>query len=163
MSASDTIAKLNRKLQVKIRVATREASKEIIALVIELIKIRTRFESTGKDGALKELKESTIKFRERYSKRLHPDTAPPTSNVTATGQMLDALTGKASGSKVTIFIKNNKRRKELSGSRSTLTNEQVRKYVENEREFLVLRDDEKNQIIEVATEIIRQNIRNLLK
>lgn len=163
MSASDTIAKLNRKLQVKIRAATTQAAREVIQVVIDVIKIRVRLEGEGKKGSLKELKESTIKYRERYSKRLHPDTEPSKSNLTATGQMLDALTGKASGNKVTVFIKNNKRKKELSGSRSGLTNEQVRSYVEKEREFLVLSEQDKREVIEVAVEIIRQSIKDLLK
>jgi hypothetical protein len=166
MSASDTIAKLNRRLQVKIRVATREAAKEIIQIVIDVIKIRTRLEGEGKGKAFDILEESTKAYRKKYESRLHPDTTPEKSNVTATGQMLDALTGKTSGSKVTIFIKNTKRKRELSGSRSTLTNEQVRRYVEEEgkkREFLFLSDQDEKEVIEVATEIIRQNIRNLLK
>jgi len=163
MSASDTIAKLNRKLQVKIRVATREAAKEIIQVVIDVIKIKARFEGEGKSGSFDELEETTVKYRQRYAKNLHPDTEPSKSNITATGQMLDALTGKSSGSKVTVFIKNNKRKKELSGARSTLTNEQVRSHVEKVREFLVLSEQDKKEVIDVATEIIRQSIKDLLK
>jgi hypothetical protein len=163
LSAAETIAKLNRKLQVKIKVATRLAVKEVIQIVIDIIKVRVRLEGEGKSGSFKELKESTIKYRERYAARLHPDTSPSTSNVTATGQMLDALSGKSSGNKVTIFIKDNKRRRELSGSKSKITNNQVRSYVEKEREFLVLSEQDKREVIEVAVEIIRQSIRDLLK
>lgn len=164
MSASETITKLNRRLQVKIRAATNEAAKEVIQVVIDVIKIRTRLEGKGWKGvALKDLADSTVSQRSRYKKRLSKDTTPATSNLTATGQLLDALTGKSLGGKVTIFIKNNKRRKELSGTRPTLTNEQVREYVEKEREFLVLSNQDKKEVIEVATEIIRQNIRDLLK
>lgn len=168
MSASETISKLNRKLQVKIRAATTQAAREVIQVVIDVIKIRTRFEGQGKSGAsLRELKDSTIKYRERYSKRLHTDTSPSTSNLTATGQLLNAMSGKSSGNKVTIFIKNNKRRKELSGTKPSLTNEEVRKWVEDpsagNREFLALTEEDKKEVIEVAVEIIRQSIKDLLK
>lgn len=163
MSASESIAKLNRQLQVKIRAATRKAAKEIIQVVIDVIKIKARFEGEGKSGSFDELKDTTVKYRQRYAKNLHPDTEASKSNITATGQMLDALTGKSSGSKVTVFIKNNKRKKELSGARSTLTNEQVRSHVEKVREFLVLSEQDKKEVIDVATEIIRQSIKDLLK
>jgi len=118
LSAAETINKLNRKLQVKVRVATREAAKEVIQVVIDVIRLRTRMEGDFKQGKVK-LEPSTVKYRERYEKRLHPDTTPSTSNLTATGQLLDALSGKSSGDKVTIFIKKNKRRKELFSCEST--------------------------------------------
>ena len=163
MSAAETINKLNRKLQVKVRVATREAAKEVIQVVIDIIRLKARLEGEGKSGKFKELAESTIKYRERYERRLHPDTTPSTSNLTATGQLLDALSGKSSGDKVTIFIKKNKRRKELSGSKSGITNDEVRAFVEKEREFLYLSEQDKKEVIEVAVGIIRDKLRSLLK
>lgn len=161
MSAANTISKINRRLQVRLKVALREAAKEVIQVVIDVIKLRTQQEGQGKGGKFDALKESTIKYRERYASRLSKDTDPRTSNVTATGQMIDAITGKSSGNKVEIFIKNTKRRKELSGGKSGLTNNQVREYVEKQREFLVLTDQERKEAIDVATQIIVEKLRTL--
>jgi hypothetical protein len=163
MSAKASIEKIKRKTAVATRIATREAAKEIIQVVIDVIKIRARLEGEGGKGKFKKLEPSTIAIRERYERNLSKDTTPETSNLTATGQLLDAITGKSVGGKVTITVKKTKRKRELSGSRSGLTNEQVRSYVENEREFLTLNEQDKDEVIKVATEIVKEKLRDLLK
>lgn len=162
MSASEKIDKIRRKYAGKIRIAQQKAAKQLAISVVDWIKIRTRLEGEGVSGPLKNLKPSTIRHRTKYSSKLHQDTDTSRSNLTATGQLLDALRGRAGGGKVTIDIKPNKRKKELDGDSSGLTNEQVRKFVEdNGREFLKLSDQERDEVIELASQIIKEELRSL--
>lgn len=135
-----------------------------MALAIqEVIKFRTRQEGLGTKGQLDGLSNSYISHREKYSKNLHPDTSPGTSNLTATGQLIDSVTGKAVGDKVEIFLKG-KRKKSLTGSKSQLSNDQVGAYVrEQGREFLKLSSEEKQEAIDLATQIINEEIKDALR
>jgi hypothetical protein len=153
---------LNKKLQVKIKLAQAKAAKELASVIPDVIKIRTRQEEEGVSGKLKRLSSSTKEYRERYEDNLHPDTAPSTSNLTATGQLIDSIRGKNIGSKVTIDLKKGKRKGELSGGKSKLTNQEVRKYVEKDgREFLELSKDERSEAIELAKDIILNEIKEV--
>lgn len=155
---------LKKKLQVKIKLAQAKAAKALAESIPEVIKLRTRQEGEGVSGPLKDLADSTIKYRERYSDNLHPDTSPRTSNLTGTGQLIDAIQGKSAGSKVKIDIKGGKRKGELSGGRSKKTNKEVRKYVEDAgREFLELSKVERQEAEELAKEIILEEIRSVIK
>lgn len=164
---SDPVSQI-KNIKIKLRVATRKAinkaAKEIAVYILDIIKIRTRYEGEGLKGQLKELKSVPyIKLREK-SKNLSDETSPNKSNLTATGQLLDALQGKAVGDKVTIDIKNSKRKFELDGPSSSLTNKEVRRYVEESgREFLGLTQAEKDDAINVATQIIEQEIKDALR
>lgn len=154
----------NKKLQVKIKLAQVKAAKALAEAIPEVIKLRTRQEGEGVSGPLKKLEDSTEKYRERYSDNLHPDTSPKTSNLTATGQLIDAIQGKSAGSKVKIDIKSGKRKNELSGGRSKQTNKEVRKYVEDAgREFLELSKAERKEAEELAKQIILEEISSVTK
>jgi hypothetical protein len=135
-----------------------------MALAIqEVIKLRTRQEGIGTNGKLKDLAQSTQLFRARNSKRLNQDTSPTKSNLTATGQLLDSINGEAQGDKVKISLKG-KRKKELGGNKSQLSNDQVGEYVrEGGREFLKLSPEEKQEAIDLATQIINEEIKAALK
>lgn len=155
---------LKKKLQVQLRLAQAKAAKALAEAIPEVIKLRTRQEGEGVSGPLKDLEDSTIKYRERYADNLHPDTSPRTSNLTATGQLIDAIQGKSAGSKVKIDIKGGKRKGELSGGKSKKTNKEVRKYVEDAgREFLELSKVERQEAEELAKEIILEEIRSVIK
>lgn len=155
---------LKKKLEVKTKLAQTKAAKELANVIPEVIKLRTRQEGEGVKGPLKKLETSTINYRERYEDNLHPDTDPRTSNLTATGQLIDAIKGKSSGTKVKIDLKKGKRKRELSGGRSTKTNQEVRKFVEEAgREFLELSKDEKKEATELAKEIILNELRKVIK
>lgn len=155
---------LKKKLQVKIRLAQAKAAKALAESIPEVIKLRTRQEGEGVSGPLKDLADSTIEYRQKYSDNLHPDTSARTSNLTATGQLIDAIQGKSAGSKVKIDIKGGKRKGELSGGKSTKTNKEVRKYVEDAgREFLELSKVERQEAEELAKEIILEEIRSVIK
>jgi hypothetical protein len=153
---------LKKKLQVKIRLAQVKAAKALAETIPEVIKLRTRQEGEGVTGPLESLADSTIKYRERYKDNLHPDTSPRTSNLTGTGQLIDAVQGRSAGSRVTIDIKGGKRKGELSGGRSTKTNKEVRKFVEDAgREFLELSKAERQEAEDLAKEIILEEIRSV--
>jgi hypothetical protein len=155
---------LNKQIQVKTKLAQVKAARELAALIPELIKLRTRQAGEGVDGELDGLEKSTEAYRQRYSENLHPDTTPSTSNLTATGQLLDAIQGKNTGSKVKIDIKGGKRKGELSGGKSKKTNKDVRKYVEDAgRKFLELSEAEKDEVIELARQIILDELRSVIK
>lgn len=155
---------LKKKLQVQIRLAQVKAAKALAEAIPEVIKLRTRQEGEGVNGKLKDLEDSTIKYRERYSDNLHPDTSPKTSNLTGTGQLIDAIQGKSAGSKVKIEIKGGKRKGELSGGKSKKSNKEVRKYVEDAgREFLELSKAERQEAKELAADIIKEELRSVIK
>lgn len=161
--ASERLKLIKAKIQVKLKAAQRKAAKELAQAIPEVIKIRTRLEGQGADGRpLADLEDSTIATRSRYSQNLHPDTTPGTSNLTATGQMLDAVTGKSSGTKVTIEVRNNRRRRELSGARSDKTNKEVQRHVEKAgREFLELSRAERVEAEELAAQIIKEELSDI--
>ena len=94
---------------------------------------------------------------------MDPDTSPSTSNATATGQMLNSMKGKASGTKITIEL-NATRKGELNGKRSKLSNSEVNKYYEQGKgEWFALQEAEKQEALDYATEIIKEEIRKVSK
>lgn len=162
MKPEDKVRSVRNKYSGRIKIALQKAAKEMAVYIVDIIKIRTRIEGEGTDGKLKPLKPSTIKNRNRYSDNLSPDTDANTSNLTATGQMIDALRGRAGGGKVTVDIKPTRRKDELNGGRSGLTNNEVRAFVEKDREFLKLSEYEKRDATELAKKIINDHLKGLL-
>lgn len=161
MKASETLRLQKIKLAKARREAIKEAADQMAATIKDFILIRTRFDNSGLNGPLASLDEKTISARRRSS-RLSSDTTPETSNLTGTGQMLDALTSKRNGSKITVEVKNTKRRKELAG-KSRLTNKEVQRFVEKAgREFLGLTAKERKEATDIATKIIADYIKNAL-
>jgi hypothetical protein len=161
---SKKLEQLSKRLQVKIKLAQVKAAREIAALIPELIRLRTRNAGEGVDGPLKALEPSTKKSRDRYKDNLHPDTSPNESNLTATGQLLDSIKGKNIGSKVIIEPSKGKRKGELYGGKSTLSNREVLKYVElNGRKFHELSKEEKEEIIKIVEQIIKDEISSVIK
>lgn len=162
---------IQRKIQNAVFQAQKKAARELIQVIIDAIRTRTRLLGELADGTpIPSNEDSTVKYRQRYSKNLDSDTSPGNSNATATGQLLNSMKGKASGTKITIDLKSG-RRKELSGSKSTQTNTQVNEYYENikgeygpkKREWLKLSETEKQEAIDYATEIIKEEIKKVLK
>lgn len=163
MKPEDKLAQIKKKYAGRIRIALQKAAREIAEPIMELIRFRTRQLGENANNEKLKIKQSTEKYRERYADNLHPDTSPGTANLTGTGQMIDALRARAGGGKVTIDIKNTKRRRELSGGKSKLNNNEVRKFVEMNpsNEFLKLSEAEKKEVIELASEIINKELRGL--
>ena len=86
---------------------------------IELIYNRTKLGygvSNDKGGNAKKVKlpghsDSYIDYRETYDHLLHDTTTPTKSNLTFTGQLLDALKFKIAGDGITIYIEDSGRKK----------------------------------------------------
>lgn len=163
MSADLKIKSIRNKYAGRIRIALQKTARQLAQNIVDLIKLRTRVEGEGTNGKLKPLSKGYVKSRNRYRDNLSPETSPGESNLTATGQMIDALRGRAGAGKVTVDIKPTKRKSELSGGKSKLDNNQVRAFVEKDREFLKLSDDEKREVIELARQIIEDELRDLSK
>lgn len=138
-----------------------KAARELAKSLPEVIKDRVR-SGQGLNGALQSLSTSYVKFRERYRRRLSKFTDPGASNLTATGQMLNAIKGIASRTLIRISITGT-RKKELSGSSSKLSNNKVREYVEKDRPFFELTDNERKLAEEIATDIIKKELRKAFK
>ena len=171
MKASASLRLQQRKIKNAVFQAQKKAARELVQVLIDVIRTRTRLLGELVDGKpIPGNEESTIKYRERYSKNLDSDTTPQKSNATATGQLLNSMKGKAVGTKITIDLKTGRRR-ELSGSKSKLTNTEVNEYYENrdlkygpkKREWFGLQDNEINELIDYATDLIKEEIKKVLK
>lgn len=144
------------------RTAVRKVLKEFAVIIPELVRARTRL-GAGINGNLPNLKPATIRNRTRYAENLHPETSPEESNLTATGQLLDAIQAKVTDGKIVVSVNTKKRRVELSGSRGKLTNNQVRKYVEDAGfNFFELNEEERNHLLELAEKLITEEIKKAL-
>ena len=121
----------------------------------KLIKDRTR-RGRGVDGRkLKRLKESTIKNRRRAKGKLSPKTSPEKSNLTFTGQMLDAIRGRGFIRKITIFFRESRRDKK--------TNSEIAIFNELKgRLFFGLNKKEINKITKNLSRDIRDELRRKL-
>jgi len=161
---SNKLKDLSNRLKVKIKLAQVKAARALAETIPEVIRIRTQQEGDGVNGQLKALESSTKKYRKRYKANLSSDTDPDRSNLTATGQLLNSIKGKNIGSKVVIEPGKSKRKGELSGGKSRLTNKEVNKYVdENGREFLRLNKQETEEATNLAKDIIAEELRSVIK
>lgn len=151
-----------KKLERAILQGQLRAARQLAKFVPAMIRERTR-SGLGLLGSLDGLSTSYVKFRERVKSRLSKETSPNKSNLTATGQLLDAIIGEATGTIVKIFISPKPRKKELNPSASA-TNREIRKYVEDGgREFLGLTANERRVIEKEAAEVIKTEIRKAFK
>ena len=159
--ASDLLEKKVISLKLAQRIAIRRVLKEFAVLIPELVKARTRL-GGGLTGSLPSLKPSTIRSRTRYSTNLSSDTSPAESNLTGTGQLLDAMQAKITQNKIVVTVNTKKRKTELSGAKGKLTNNEVRKYVEDAGfNFFDLTDDERKELIDLAEKIIIDEIKKV--
>lgn len=137
----------------------------------------------GSNGQLKALSAKYIGFRRRWSAFLAKDTSPAKSNLTATGQLLEALYYRVVGTRffikvntkkrseglggeklVTITKTNKKGKKKVVGYESSLNNDQVRKYTEDAgREFLALSEKEKEDLRKFTAEQLKIMLSDILK
>lgn len=162
--ASAQLRIYQKKIKNAVFQAQKQAARELIQIIIDVIRIRTRLEGQGVKGDLPKLAGSTVKYRQRYSGNLDSETSPNKSNATATGQMIDALKGKASGTRMIFDLKTGKRKGELSGSKSATTNKEVSKYYEERMgEWLELNKEEKDDVFEYAAQVIKEAILKVSK
>ena len=164
MKASAALRIQQKKIQNAVFQAQKKAARELVQVLIDVIRTRTRLlAELVNDSKIPGLSDGYVKKREKYSNGLDADTSPSTSNATATGQMLNSMKGKASGTKIIIDLKTG-RRKELAGNKSKLTNSQVNKYYEESKgEWFGLQAAEKEEAIAYAAEIIKEEILKVSK
>lgn len=189
MTPEEKIRQFKDKYGKRIKEITKEVTKDTGEMAYDLLYIRTK-SGFGTNGPLKALSPSYVDFRKRWSAFLADDTSPSESNLTATGQLLDALFLRVVADK--FFIKvNSKNREEglggesleevkrdvykgkgkdrkkvgekTTGYQSRLTNDQVRKFVEDAgRVFLEFNEDEKRQIREYAADLFREKLADII-
>ena len=164
MKASAALRIQQKKIENAVFQAQKKAARELVQVLIETIKNRVRLLREDMDGnKFPDLSDKYIEKRKKFSSRLSKETSPDTSNATATGQMVDAMKGKASGSKIIIDLKSG-RRKELDKSKSRLTNNEVNFWYQmNFGVWFGLQDKEKQEAIDYAAEIIEEEIKKVLK
>jgi hypothetical protein len=137
-------------------------SKSMAEQIVKRTRLGSGVDNSNKKTKLKKLAESTIDQRSRYAENLSEFTTPKRSNLTATGQLLDSVKGSANKTKIQITI-SGKRNKELSGSKSTLTNAQVANYVSDDRPFFGLTDTERKQFARTIKQQLIKSKKQLLK
>lgn len=170
MKASAALRLYQKKINNAVYQGQKKAARELVQVIIDVIRTRTRLLKQLANGNQipefkkdSEGKSSYIKTRERFSNRLDSDTAPETSNATATGQMLNAMKGKAVGTLISIDLKTG-RRKELNKTKPKLTNSEVNKYYEESKgEWFQLQKEEREEAVTYAAEIIKQEILKVSK
>jgi len=162
-SASAKMRILKKKIERAVFQAQKKAARELVDILIQEIKNRVRILRETVSG--KQFDDLDPKYIERRkkAKNLSKETFPDSSNATATGQMIDAMRGKASGSKISIVLKDDRKR-ELGGYPSRVGNNKVREEYEKKMgEWFELQQGEKDRAIDHATEIIKEEIKNVLK
>jgi hypothetical protein len=159
MKPEQQLESIKKKYAKEIRKALTEVTRVGAEKAMNEVIKRTK-DGIGSNGQkLKPLKASTIEFRRRWSAFLAKDTSPAKSNLTATGQLLEALYFRVVGSRFFIKVNTKTRDQGLGGDDRGLNNDQVRQYVEEAgREFLNLSDKEKADL----TEFIRKEFEKRL-
>ena len=134
--------------------------KNIGELSVDLIYKRTKA-GYGVDNDTKRLpKKNRLKglsknyMKRRRKVRLGKFGGPRKSNLTLTGQMLEALKYKLEGLGVKVFIDNSNRN-------DGKTNDEIADYVRKERPFLALTDKEQKTIFKTVSGMVRSVLRKL--
>lgn len=159
MNQIDKIAKALIKAENEIKSA--KNMQVITQISVEMIQERVRDRGKGvanrggNEHNLAPLKPSTIKARSR--KKLHPKTSPARSNLTETGQMLDALRAKGIRKGVGRITINPKRRG------TTITNDEVSFFVSGKRPFMDLSKSELARLTKITAEKTTKLYKKFLK
>lgn len=176
MTPQEKIRKFKEKYGAQVKKALNEATQKAAEKTLNDVIKRTK-SGLGTNGKLEKLSPSYIEFRKRWKAFLASDTTPGKSNLTATGQLLEALFYRVVGNRFFIKVNSKQRDEGLGGEelvktqvskkkyemKSKLTNEQVRKFVEDAgREFLQLNDKEKKDLEKFTADILRQSLREVL-
>lgn len=146
---------------------TPQQSKVIGDDAAKQIRKRTRLgygvDGSGKQTRLAPLSEGYKEFRESNSDDLSQATRPARSNLTGTGQMLDAMQGVGKRGKIEVEI-SGQRRGEVGGRRSKLSNATLARYVqENGRPFFGVTTAERTGIIRQVKQVLVRALRARLK
>ena len=167
MSVKDDIKKVSEKIKKELTKAIdRKLYDQIGKEASQLIRTRTRLgkgvSEVGSFEKLKKLEGSTKKTRRKFKENLSELTTPNRSNLTATGQMLDAITHKPTQKNVTITISGSRDR-ELTINYSTKSNKRVADNVQkNGRVFFKLANVEITEIRRTIEQLLKEIIKKQL-
>lgn len=106
-----------------------ETDKVILNMKATIRSLGKGIDKNGKRYKLPPLKDSTIDYRDLYESNLAAGTKPERSNLTGTGQLIDALKNVAKQRKIIIELSEN-RKIELSGATAKKTNKEIKEYLE---------------------------------
>lgn len=156
----DLIARLKKSVE---EAVTPKESKRLGDTMASRIRTRTRLgygvTEQGSQRALAKLKDSTKERRARYADDLSGLTTPNKSNLTATGQLLDAIKSVGQRGKVILEI-DGRRTRELGGSRPRLSNAEVARYVQEQgRRFFDLTKAERTFLVREVKQLILGGLR----
>lgn len=132
--------------------------------IVDQIRRRTRLgfgvDASGNQVPLKQLEKSTIDSRRRNSRRLSPFTRPKRSNLTATGQLLNAIRGASAENTIQISF-DEFRGRDLTGAGSSNTNSQIAGFVSKLRPFFKISNAEFVEIERKITDRVNRLIDNV--
>lgn len=120
--------------------------KAIAESIPDEIRVRTRLGKDVNNNKLKSLDPKYVKKREKHSNKLSKFTTPGRSNLTATGQMLDAIKSIVKGTSIIIEL-DDTRKRELDGSSPRNGNNDILRFNEEKgRSFFGLAKFQTNKL-----------------
>lgn len=166
-SNNEKLEKLKRQFSQVIELALKPSiTRPLAEKYADLIRRRTRLGYGVGEGfkqtKLLDLADSTKEQRDRYSENLSSATTPNRSNLTATGQLLDAIEGKGSEARIEIII-NDARDRNLSGKKSKIGNKELAGYVQKTRPFFALSSSQQKELVRDIKNELVSAIKKLLK
>lgn len=183
MTPEEQIKAFKEKYGVRVKKTLNEVAKIAAEKTMNDVIKRTK-EGKGTKGTLDSLSKGYIDFRTRWEAFLSEDTSPSKSNLTATGQLLQALYYRFVGPRFFIKVNTKNRDQGLGGTdklieikktnkkgktktvgyKSHLNNDQVREYTEKAgREFLALSDKEKEDLRKFVADQLKMMLSDILK
>ena len=182
MTPEEKIRDFKKKYAQRVKTTLNEVAKIAAEKTMSDVIARTKA-GYGTDRQLEKLSGKYIGFRRRWSAFLAKDTSPAKSNLTATGQLLNALYFRVVGPRFFIKVNTKKRSEGLGGEKlvsitktnkkgktktvgyeSSLSNDEVRKFTEDAgREFLALSDKEKDDLRMFVADQLRLALSDILK
>jgi hypothetical protein len=145
LKPEDQIKKFKEKYDLVIKKAVKEVTKETGTFAFDLLLNRTKA-GFGTSGSLKNLSPKYIEFRRKWQSFLADDTDPDTSNLTATGQLLDALFLTVVGSKFFIRVNSKNRSEGLGGEELEAITKDVYKTIKTKSFFGLVNVKEKRKV-----------------
>lgn len=158
---------------------------EIIKMIIKRTRGRGRGVKDGEEIRLKPLSDSYKKVRKgelAFFKRksgllsvfdprktrgrkkkikLHPETTPTKSNLTATGQLLDSIKARKKKFSLIFFIAKRKKKRLVGKASNKVNTQDVAEYVQKDRPFLSLSNKEKKKVSKSIAKIIKKALRKI--
>lgn len=134
--------------------AKRKRLKRLSNSYIDYRRGRVRFYRTAKSKKL-------VAWKGKFKVPLSELTKPSKSNLTYSGQLIDSLKFRLSGRRSVEIGPTGSRTKVRPGEKSR-TNQQVSKYVQKDRPYLNLSNNELRQITQLAQDMITKRVKKNL-